>query len=444
MDVRDTDCDVAIVGAGAAGLYAARLLGNAGLMVRLLEAQSRVGGRIREAVDPRALAPIELGPEFVHGRPGITYELLREMGTGVIETGGASFAVRDGRLHVVEDDPFASVGDVFADASTRADDESVAVAVARAVADGTTTPAAARWTLRMTAGFDAADPARASVRAIAAEWAGDAGADSGESRPIGGYAPLVAHLARTLPSATVRVAMRTVVTRIVYDERLVAIEVDGLAGVSTIRARHAVVTVPIGVLQAQPASRGALAFEPPLPQATREAIAGIAAGPVVKVMLVFRDAFWETLHDGTYRDAAFIMTDGPFPTLWTQAPVHANVLVAWAGGPFAERLAELDEAQTIAAALATVRGTFGASEIVDDAFENAYLYDWQDDPFARGAYSYLTVGASAAREALAAPVGRLFFAGEATAGDGEGGTVAGALQSGARVARAILALTRAS
>lgn len=90
-------------------------------------------------------------------------------------------------------------------------------------------------------------------------------------------------------------------------------------------------------------------------------------------------------------------------------------------------------------ALACAGRYFGDAAAVENAFECAYAHDWQRDPFARGAYSYVLVGGERAHEALAAPVGgKLWFAGEATAGGSEGGTVAGALQSGLRAAREIL------
>jgi monoamine oxidase len=71
--------------------------------------------------------------------------------------------------------------------------------------------------------------------------------------------------------------------------------------------------------------------------------------------------------------------------------------------------------------------------------ENAYFHDWHADPFARGAYSYVPVGALRAREALAKPVGgTLYFAGEATETNGHSATVHGAIASGKRAARQIL------
>ena len=82
---------------------------------------------------------------------------------------------------------------------------------------------------------------------------------------------------------------------------------------------------------------------------------------------------------------------------------------------------------------------FGRRARVEQRLEAAWFHDWQTDPFARGAYSYVTVGGAGARKALAAPLqDTLFFAGEASDFEGEHGTVAGALRSGTRAARQVL------
>ena len=78
---------------------------------------------------------------------------------------------------------------------------------------------------------------------------------------------------------------------------------------------------------------------------------------------------------------------------------------------------------------------FDESALVNEEFEAGAMHDWNRDVFSRGAYSYVAVGGGDARAAFAAPVdGTLFFAGEATSTDGNGGTVNGALQTGVRAA----------
>jgi len=113
--------------------------------------------------------------------------------------------------------------------------------------------------------------------------------------------------------------------------------------------------------------------------------------------------------------------------------------VAWAGGPRALRLAEgASPAQIARKALASLEALFGKELDIASELQAYYYHDWQQDPCARGAYSYVTVGRSEARAALAQPIeDTLFFAGEAT--DAEAGTVTGALQSGVRAAREVLA-----
>jgi len=121
-------------------------------------------------------------------------------------------------------------------------------------------------------------------------------------------------------------------------------------------------------------------------------------------------------------------------------PLHAPLLIAWAGGPKADALAGRDEASLVACALDDLRALFGNDPDPRAELEAAYTHDWQTDPYAYGAYSYVATGGGDARAALAAPVGDvLFFAGEATSPASEAGTVAGALQTGERAALEALA-----
>jgi monoamine oxidase len=162
---------------------------------------------------------------------------------------------------------------------------------------------------------------------------------------------------------------------------------------------------------------------------------------VIKLNLRFGSAFWEEVDGGRYRNAAFFHAPNTdFPTFWTQLPLRAPLLVAWAGGPKAARLSSsVAPADIVAHALGVLQSMFGERCNVAQALEGSYYHDWQQDPFARGAYSYVAVGASAERAVLARPLGNtLFFAGEATDTQGETATVTGALQSGTRAAREAL------
>jgi monoamine oxidase len=118
--------------------------------------------------------------------------------------------------------------------------------------------------------------------------------------------------------------------------------------------------------------------------------------------------------------------------------VRVPVLVAWAGGPNAMRLCDARHDQIIRIALGNIARVFG-TEVCARQLRAVRLHHWQQDPHARGAYTYAVVGGDAARDALASPVqNTLYFAGEATDTSGEAGTVAGALHSGQRAARELL------
>lgn len=108
------------------------------------------------------------------------------------------------------------------------------------------------------------------------------------------------------------------------------------------------------------------------------------------------------------------------------------------------RLTEgVSEAHLVSAALAGVERLFGQPPDMAAQLKAYYYHDWQQDPFARGAYSYVTVGGEAAPHTLAQSLAdTLFFAGEATDSEGELATVTGALNSGLRAAHEVLAAVK--
>lgn len=258
-----------------------------------------------------------------------------------------------------------------------------------------------------------------------------------QSRPQGGYESLLESLLRTPPGHRLRLRLRATVRSVHWSKGSVEVGGDFIGRPFAIRAARAIIALPLGVLQQVPPATGGVSFTPAL-SAKEEPLTALASGAVTKLVLRFAYNFWDTLDDGRYRDAAFFHAPAArMPTFWTPAPLQAPLLVAWAGGPRAFA-AGADPTDVVRAALASLQTVFGAQLDAAASLDAYYYHDWQLDPFARGAYSYVLVGGSDARRRLGEPLDdTLFFAGEATDAQ-EAGTVTGALRSGIRAAREVL------
>jgi monoamine oxidase len=432
--------DAIVIGAGAAGLCAARILAQAGLSVLVLEARDRVGGRCWTRCEPGLAVPIEYGAEFIHGRPPATLSLLRALGIEADERGGTRWFVKRGELVAADRAAlFREICAAMGRAGMPRRDISFAAYVERHLRKRISGEACT-LAQRMVEGYDAADPQRVSARSIIQEWTGEGSFNEVNLRPRGGYGAVLGALADELAASGVHLHLQSTVRSIAWKRGRVRIEGMRLERPFQVEAACAIVTLPLGVLQQPPSAAGAVHFTPPLAR-KRAALAALDSGPALKAILRFRTSFWERLQRGRYRGAGFFQApEASFPTFWTASPIRARSLVAWAGGPRARRLSGAPPAAVIGEALESVRVLFGGRVDPAAELETGYVHDWQSDPYARGAYSYVRVGGCRARQALAAALlDTLFFAGEAADYEGETGTVAGALQSGARAARELLA-----
>jgi len=405
--------DVLVIGAGAAGLAAADALERAGRSVLVLEARSRVGGRCLTLSHPCLDAPIELGAEFIHGRPKATLSLLRRTRTPAMESTRTQRMLWNGRLVAV--DAFAAARKAVEKFSGEADMSFRAFLDSQALPPRTRTLAT-----MMVQGFDAADPAKVSARDIAQEWGAEA-IGASQARPRGGYGLLLEKLARRT-----RLQLQTAVHEVRWRRGSVEARGEFLGQPFRASAKRAIITLPLGVLQS-----GAVRFFPGLHE-KEFAFTKLASGPVIRVALVFGSRFWEK----RFPEVAFFHApQAPFPTFWTPLPMRAPLLTAWAGGPKAARLAGRSPQALVDLARRTVEGVLRQKA----ELAAAHVQDWRADAYARGGYSYVKVNGAGARKLLAAPLRQtLFFAGEATNTQGESGTVGGALQSGIRAAHEVL------
>jgi monoamine oxidase len=206
-----------------------------------------------------------------------------------------------------------------------------------------------------------------------------------------------------------------------------------------LQANTAIITLPLGVLQ-----HGDVQFSPE-PLETMRAIERMRMGHVSRTVYVFRDRFWASLRDHPLRQQLrklgflFSFFSVP-PTWWTQFPEETRSLTAWAGGPRAESMAQKLTSTLQLEACKTLADALGLDvNAIRMLLVDSKSHDWQTDPYARGAYSYVPAGALDAPARISEPVqGTLFFAGEHTDTTGHWGTVHGALRSGLRVASQVL------
>jgi len=446
--MEDETADVLVLGAGAAGLAAAQELSQAGLRVVLIEARDRVGGRIFTQHVPGHPLPIELGAEFIHGRPPESFALVEQAGLLIYEINGDRWLVRDGLL-APSDALWNQTHQLLAQMASAGDtDRSFQTFLAPFQNDPAWRDAAA-MAASYVEGFDAADISNVSVQALLHEQRAVAASDGDRAFRIAhGYDQLVAALIANCDPSRLSIHLGTIARRVIWQRGHVEIHTEGVGvpGSHSFNARHGVITLPLGVLQAPMDARGSVQFQPALADHA-DAVRQLAMGQVVKVTLRFRERFWE--HDRLPlatesmdpRQLSFVYGRGAaLPTWWTAYPAIAPQLTGWAGGPPAARLVNQPEHAVVDHMLDALADVLGVPRgRIEGALVGTHTHNWHADPFARGAYSYVTVSGMHAVRALAAPIEEtLFIAGEATNNDGHTGTVHGAIATGRRAAREIL------
>ena len=299
-------------------------------------------------------------------------------------------------------------------------------------------------------GFHAADPELISERALAE--GGSPGDDVREQRigrVLDGYDRIIDWLAAPL---TDHIRLAAIATRVRWGPANVVVEARHSDGRTRPEAvgRAAVITVPLGVLKAPPGEAGAIEFTPELRE-KRQALKHLAVGSVVRVALRFNEHFWSSewfaKQAGTEEldTLSFLHgSDEHFPVWWTAYPVRAPLMVGWHGGVGARALAQLASEELEQIAVASLARQVGIGyRRLRDLVDGMWTHDWEHDPFARGAYSYQTVGGAEAPAMLARSLrGTLFFASEAADPEGRTGTVHGAIATGRRAASELVRALR--
>src|ERR1700686_2163925 len=416
---------IVVIGAGAAGLMAARELARAGKRVTILEARDGCGGRILPLPSADFGCPGEGGAEFVHGEAPVTYDLLREAELSLLPIQGTQWTMEDGKFSREESqDPHEA--QLHKALQELKDDLTVAEFLRRYFA-GPKYDRLRHSIERMVEGYDAADPERASVLALREEWMD--GGRSKQARIAGGYGALVEFLTAECRNHGVAIHLGSAVSAIeAIDGKVMVRCTNG----DVHDCNTVILTVPLPLLK-----------EIALPAVEREkatAAAQIGFGNVVKILLRFETRWWiDKQRD--LADLTFLLSDARIPVWWTQHPAEHPVLTGWFGGPKTEGMARLNERELIEAGLASLADIFGLSpERITQDLVAAKAINWANDPFARGAYSYATPETRDLQSALAGSDGAaVLFSGEALYRGRDMGTVEAALARGLEVARTYFA-----
>ena len=421
-----------ILGGGVAGLAAARALTAAGKRILLLEARPRLGGRVYTLPAAGPGVPIELGAEFVHGRPRELWAMIEAAHLPVQQVVNLHHVHRDGRLTRVTDYQ-QRIDRVLGNASEEnGRDRSVAEYLANQKSSDREAIALAKSYVE---GFHAADATKMSLLGFAhAESATSAGGES-QFRLAVGYDAIVDWLRKQLPEPKAEIRLGTIATEVRWRHGAVEVDTRTAAGeLETVTASRAIITLPLGVLKAPEGAAGAVRFTPEL-RDKQPPLRLLAMGAILRVVLWFDAGFWSVPELSFLHDPG-----GLIPIWWTRAPARAPVLTGWLGGPRAAELAREAPDWIIQRAIDSLGHALGLNPaVVSGHLHEAHYHDWIEDPFSRGAYSYVAVGGIGAQARLAEPLeGTLFFAGEATQTDGNLGTVHGAIASGERAAREAL------
>ena len=425
------DPDILILGAGLAGLAAARRLSSVGKSVAILEARDWIGGRVWSRRRPGRY-PIELGAEWLDGDGQVR---------ALQDQGGARVLKSQGQFYRRTPGGFQRAGQPYDPRLLTAlgrlggPDRSVRQALDQCCR-GAEWQDVSLQLQRYIEGFHAGNPDTLSLRWLL-QVERNQSVDAARHRSADGAGTSASALANDL-NERCAVRLDTVAQSVRWKRGGVTVIAETREGPRTFEAGALIVTLPLSVLKARPGAPGAVRFTPAL-TSRKPAMDRLYMGHVFKVILEFREEFWRDLPSF---DHMLFLQDftQPFPTWWTMSPARTPLLAGWTAGPGTDRLSGTSLSGLLDLAVDSLAGALNLPRgAIERQLVSGYLHDWQADPFSRGSYTSVLVGGVDAWKTLSRPLeDTVFLAGEATCGGGYNATMEGAVASGRRAADQLL------
>jgi monoamine oxidase len=416
---------IGIAGAGISGLMAGLEILSAGHAVTIFEARHRVGGRIL-SIDVDGTV-IEAGPEFIHGNLNETIGLLKKYKIRYDPIYGKNYAAKKGLLKESVD--MVEGWDSLMEKMRSLNDD---IPFGKFLEKNF--PGNRFRVLRQTAtgfaeGFDLADIQTVSTRALYIEW------ENGEAeqyRIPNGYGTLIHSMENEFIKGGGKILTDHPVESVERETRSIRIYVSDDRAFNLDKL---IISLPLSAFRQNTTGPGSIFFIPSLGE-REDAFRQIGFGAVIKIVMIWESAFWKK----ALPEAQFIFSDHFIPTWWTQYPMDLPMLTGWLGGPKAVQFADKGDEFFLDKAIESLAGIFSLSpETIRKDLKHVRIFNWINEPWSRGAYSYALAGYDKAKSVCRKSIeNRIYFAGEAYYEGPYPGTVEAAVVNGRETARQLL------